>query len=127
MERKPTTQSHFKARTQEPKKKVPTSFGHAHGGALPEIWNEPWRWVACDYAVCPTILNEILDKLEVAPERDAFANKDNKRFDKWYGEGSPEGEDAFEKHWGSEVLWINPPFNMFPRILAKLFRTKHMR
>ena len=46
------------------------------------------------------ILKEILDKLEVVPERDAFANKDNKRFEKWYGEGSPEGEDAFEKKLG---------------------------
>ena len=49
----------------------------------------------------PTILNEILDKLEVAPERDAFANEDNKIFDKFYGEGSPDEEDAFEKHWGA--------------------------
>ena len=54
--------------------------------------------MACDYAVCPAILNEILDKLEVVPERDAFANKDNKRFDKWHGEGSPDGKDAFEKN-----------------------------
>ena len=74
------------------------------GGAPLKFGHEPGRWVACDYAVCPTILNEILDKLEVVPERDTFANKDNKRFNKWYGEGSPKGEDAFEKHWGSEVL-----------------------
>ena len=67
----------------------PLKFGH-----------EPGRWVACDYAVCPAISSEILDKLEVAPERDAFANKENKRFDKWYGEGSPDGADAFEKNWG---------------------------
>ena len=50
--------------------------------------------MACDYAVCPAILNEILDKLEVVPEREAFANKDYKRFDKWYGEGSPDEERA---------------------------------
>ena len=56
--------------------------------------------MACDYAICPAILDEILDKLEVVPERDAFANKDNKRFSKWYGEGSPDGEDAFEKKLG---------------------------
>ena len=75
MERKPTTQSHFEGWTQEPKKKGPTSFGHAHGGSPPlKYGHEPGNWVACDYAVCPTILNEILDKLEVAPERDAFAN-----------------------------------------------------
>ena len=66
--------------------------------------------MACDYAVCTAILNEILDKLEVVPEMDAFSNKDNKIFGKWYGEGSPDGEDAFEKSWGSEDLWINPVF-----------------
>ena len=58
--------------------------------------------MACDYAICPAILNKYLDKLEVVPERDTFANKHNKIFDKWYGEGRPDGEDAFEKHWGSE-------------------------
>ena len=83
--------------------------------------------MACDYAVCPTILNEILDKLEVAPERDAFANKDNKRFDKWYGEGSPDGADAFEKDWRGEILWINPPFNYFPGFWTKSFRIRHTR
>ena len=48
------------------------------GGAPLKYGHEPGRWVACDYAVCPAILNEILDKLEVVPERDAFANKDKK-------------------------------------------------
>ena len=43
------------------------------GGAPLTYGHETGRWVACDYAVCPTILNEILDKLEVAPERDAFS------------------------------------------------------
>ena len=33
-------------------------------------------------------------------------------------------EYAFEKHWGSEVLWINPPFNMFPRVLDKIVQDK---
>ena len=64
----------------------PLKFGH-----------EPGRWVACDNAVCPAILNEILDKLEVIPERDAFSNKDNKIFDKWYGEGSPDGGTPLKK------------------------------
>ena len=49
---------------------------------------------------------------------------DNNGFDKWYGEGSPDGEDAFEKKWGSEVLWINPPFNMFHRVLDKIIQDK---
>ena len=75
------------------------------GGSPPlKYGHEPGRWMACDYAICSTILDEILDKLEVVPEMDDFAKKDNKRFCKWYGEGSSDGEDAFEKNWGSEVL-----------------------
>ena len=70
----------------------------------------------------PDILQEILDALEVTPERDAFANKENKRIDKWYGEGSPDGVNAFEQNWGREILWINPPFNIFPQVLDKIFQ-----
>ena len=42
------------------------------------------------------------------PDRDAFADASNARFEKWYGPGSVDGEDAFEKDWGEEFLWINP-------------------
>ena len=80
------------------------------GGAPLKYGHEPGRWVACDYAVCPTILSEILDKLEVAPERDGFAKKDNKRFGNWYGEGSPDGADAFNKKMGSETPLDKPSF-----------------
>ncbi len=65
-----------------------------------------------------------MNGLEVTPERDAFANKENKRFKKWYGEGSPDGTDAFEKNLGGELLWINPSFNLFPRVLDKIVRDK---
>ena len=30
------------------------------------------------------------------------------------------GRTPLKNHWGSEVLWINPPFNMFPRVLDKI-------
>jgi hypothetical protein len=45
----------------------PLKFGH-----------EPGRWVACDYAVIPEVLQEVLETLEVTPVRDAFANKKTK-------------------------------------------------
>ncbi len=107
------------------KKEGPRNFGHALGGQPPlKYGHEPGRLIACDYAVCPSILKEILNGLEVVPERDALANKDNKRFEKWYVEGSPYGVDAFEKNWGSEVLWINPPFNLFPQVLGKIVQDK---
>ena len=54
------------------------------------------------------------------PDRDAFADASNARFEKWYGPGSVDGEDAFEKDWGEEFLWINPPFNLFNKVLDKI-------
>ena len=92
---------------------TPLKFGH-----------EPGRWVTCDYAVRADLLQEILEALEVTPVRDAFADKENKRFHKWYGEGSPDGTNAFEQNWGSEILWINPSFNLFPQVLDKIVRHK---
>ena len=92
---------------------APLRYGH-----------EPGRWVACDYAVRPPVLEGLLGKLGVTPERDAFATEGNKRFEKWYGEGSPEGEDAFEKDWGSEILWINHPFNVISRVLDKIVKDR---
>ena len=43
---------------------------------------------------------------------DAFANKKHKRFPKFY-------DDAWSEDW-SEPLWINPPFDVFPRVVQKL-------
>ena len=71
----------------------------------------------CDFAVCPNLVQEICENLEVIPQRDAFATKENIRFEKWYGEGSADGVDAFEETWGIKILWINPPFNVILRVL----------
>ena len=46
------------------------------------------------------------------PQVYAFANKKNKRFPKFY-------DDACSEDW-SEPLWINPPFDVFPRVVQKL-------
>ena len=46
------------------------------------------------------------------PQVDAFANKEKKRFPKFY-------EDAWREDW-SEHLWINVPFDVFPRVVQKL-------
>ena len=97
MEINPVTQSHFEARAQEPKKEGPTSFGDVHGGSPLKFGHEPGRWVACDYAIFPAILNEILDKLEVVPESDAFANKETNIFEKWYGKAVLMGRTPSKK------------------------------
>ena len=46
------------------------------------------------------------------PQVDAFANKKNKRFPKFY-------DDAWSEDW-SEPLWIIPPLDVFPRVVQKL-------
>ena len=46
------------------------------------------------------------------PQVDTFANNRNKKFPKFF-------EDASSEDW-SEPLWINPPFDVFPRGVQKL-------
>jgi hypothetical protein len=95
------------------------------GGAPPSKYgHEPGRWVACDYAVRAPHVQTILDHFGLTPTRDCFANPENRRFEKWWGPGSPEGEDAFLQDWGPEkgLLWMNPPFNIFPQVLEKVRR-----
>ena len=65
-------------------------------------------------------VEKILNHFGVTPVRDAFATPQNTRFAKWWGEGSPEGEDAFKQDWGQGLLWMNPPFNVFLQVLDKI-------
>ena len=65
-------------------------------------------------------MEQIVLHFGLRPDRDAFADAGNARFERWYGPGSVEGEDAFERDWGEELLWINPPFNMFNKVLDKI-------
>ncbi len=50
--------------------------------------------------------------------------ENSKRFDKWWGKGSPHGEDAFKMDWGREDLWLNPPFSMLGKVVDKLAKDK---
>ena len=71
-------------------------------------------------SVCYRIVNKWQDILvdyfeknhNFCPQVDAFANKKNKPFPMFY-------EDSWSEGW-SEPLWINPPFNVFPRVVQKL-------
>lgn len=81
---------------------------------------EPARWWTREYSVRAMVVQEILSRFGVRPNRDGFANSKNKRFRKWWGPGSSCGEDAFEHHWGSEVLWMNPPYDVLDKVLEKI-------
>jgi hypothetical protein len=53
------------------------------------------------------------------PSVDAFANAENYRFPRWWGEGG-EHPDAFEMNWRSEdLIWCNPPFKLLSQVVTK--------
>ena len=58
------------------------------------------KWLSENYQVETPVVADIISRLGVSPEVDCFATKENKRFDRWWGEGSPEAQDAFTQHWG---------------------------
>ena len=74
------------------------------------------KWRSICYRVVDKWRDILVDYFEknhnFCPQVDAFANKKNKRFRKFY-------YDAWSDDW-SEPLWINPPFNVFPPVVQKL-------
>ena len=74
------------------------------------------KWKSVCYCVVEKWRDILVDYFEknhnFRPQVDAFANKKNKRFPKFYN-------DAWSDDW-SEPLWINPPFEVFPRVVQKL-------
>jgi len=78
------------------------------------------RWSSEEYPVLSDRVQEIVQKLGVQPERDAFAREGNQRFEHYWGPGSTEGEDAFNQYWGDQLLWINPPYGVLDKVVAKL-------
>ena len=53
---------------------------------------------------------------DIVPTIDAFASKHNKVFPLYWSRHS----DAFNKDWSNQVLWINPPHNLYERIVEKI-------
>ena len=74
------------------------------------------KWRSVCYRVVDKSRNILVDYFEknhnFRPQVDAFANNGNKRFPKFC-------DDAWSEDW-SEPLWINPPFDVFPRVVQKL-------
>ena len=74
------------------------------------------KWKSVCYRVVDKWRDILVDYFErnhnFRPQVDAFAKKRNKRFLKFY-------DDAWSEYW-SEPLWINLPFDVFPRVVQKL-------
>ena len=63
---------------------------------------------------------DITSRFGVSPEVDCFATQANKRFDRWWGEDSPEAQDAFAQNWAGPMLWMNPPFSRIGEVVQKI-------
>ena len=78
------------------------------------------------YAVRKPIMSEALQQLGVGtPSVDAFADHELYMCPRWWGPGSIEEEDAFNRNWGDEpLLWINPPFSFLDQVVNKIRQDK---
>ena len=74
------------------------------------------KWKSVCYRVVNNWQDILVDYFEknhnFRPQVDAFANKKNKRFPKFY-------DEAWSEDW-SEPLWINPPFDVYPLVVQKV-------
>ena len=74
------------------------------------------KWKSVCYRVVDKWRDILVDYFEknhnFRPQVDAFANNRNKKFPRFY-------DDAWSEDW-SEPLWINTPFDVFPRVVQKL-------
>ena len=74
------------------------------------------KWKSVCYRVVDKWQDILVDYFErnhyFRPQVNAFPNKKNKRFPKFY-------DEACSEDW-SEPLSINPPFDVFPRVVQKL-------
>ena len=84
----------------------------------------PSRWLREDYFVRNDKVQEVISRLGVTPDIDAFATQSNHRFARWWGPGSAEFGDAFQSSWAQGLLWVNPPFSRFNEVLEKVKRDK---
>lgn len=76
-------------------------------------------WGQERYKVRMAMVNDIILRLGVTPTVDAFADEDMHVVRRWWGPGSLT-PDAMATSWTNEVLWLNPPFSMFPQVVEKL-------
>jgi hypothetical protein len=69
-----------------------------------------------DWKLNPKLFQQACEWHGVFPSMDLFASVENKQVDKFCT------EDAFQLNWGTltDILWINPPFNIIDKVVNKL-------
>lgn len=73
-----------------------------------------------DYAVTDHWVRRIMRVFQIdghsMPVRDAFASPGNERFPTYW----TVREDAMQQSWQGELLWLNPPWTMWPQVTSKV-------
>ena len=75
-----------------------------------------------NYALKPAYFREICQKLQVWPDVDLFANSRNAKCGKyasWRTDPRSLG-NAWDLQWDKWTAWINPPWELIPRVLQKI-------
>ena len=75
-----------------------------------------------NYALSPTLFQHCQKKLGLWPSVDLFANRHNRKcrqYCSWRADPHSLG-NAFAVHWGRWTCWVNPPWELIPRVLDKI-------
>ena len=75
-----------------------------------------------EYTVRWPFFQEIIKRLGVTPTRDCFATEGNKRCHLYFSAK----DEALQQEWPEdEILWLNPPWRLWPRVAERLMGCKN--
>ena len=75
-------------------------------------------WKTETYIVLDQVRDAVCAFAGFTPVVDAFAEKENARFPKYWDNKA----DAFKQDWGKHKLWLNPPYSRLPEVVEKIMR-----
>ena len=73
-------------------------------------------WVTETFTVSEKWFSKLVQYAEEQPTVDAFASERNNRVQRYW----TRKDDAFDQDWGSEYLWLNPPFSQMEKVIRKI-------
>jgi hypothetical protein len=79
---------------------------------------------AMDFSLNPTMFRQVTLELNLQPEVDVFADRDNHLLDAYAclspTDGAAIAVDGFTLRWTERPLWLHPPITLIGRVIAKL-------
>ena len=76
--------------------------------------------VSESYRLRPHLLDEALKITKIKLQVDAFSVGSTRQCTRWWGPDSPEATDAFRQPWNQDIMWMNPPYSVWDRVVAKI-------